>query len=110
MLEEFSTGEFLAGIAYLIVAARLLRRGLRNGEVPERLLGGAFFFYGVSSVIYAMGTVPQFGSMVTALNFAGRVVYFPTPLMVAMFTRLAASLILWCTTRGTIRPRSTCST
>lgn len=87
MGEEFSTGEFFAGIIYLVVAARLFQRGQRNGESAERLLAGAFLFYGLSSVLYSMGTASAYAAMTPALNFAGRVVYCPTPLLVAMFTR-----------------------
>ncbi len=87
MEENFSIGEFIAGIVYLAVAARLFRRGLRNGEVAERLLAGAFFFYGVSSVVYAMATLPRYESMSTALDFVGRIVYCPTAVMMVMFTR-----------------------
>ncbi len=87
MEENFSTGEFIAGIVYLIVAARLFRRSQRNGEAAERFLAGAFVFLGLSSVAYALATLSRFESIATNLNFAGRIGYCPTPLLVAMFTR-----------------------
>lgn len=86
---NFSIGEFSAGIVYLVVAVQLLRRSLRSGGAPERLLGGAFFFYGVSSVVYTMATLPQFQSMAISINFAGRILYFPVSIFVVVFTRRA---------------------
>ena len=87
MEENFSTGEFIAGIVYLIVSWRLFRRSHRDEGVAERLLAGVFLFFGVSSVVYAIATSSRFESIVTALNFAGRMIYLPAPILMAMFTR-----------------------
>ena len=81
MEENFSTGEFCAGIVYLTVAARLFRRGLRNGQDAERILAGLFLAYGLSSLIYSMGTLSRFESSLTELSFAGRMVFCPTVLL-----------------------------
>jgi len=85
--ENALTGEFVAGIVYLIAAVRLFRRGQRNGESAERLLAAAFFFVGVSSFLYTVAQAPGFESMQTPLNFVARIIYLPTPILMTVFTR-----------------------
>jgi len=81
-------GELLAGIVYLIAGVRLLQRGQRTGETPERLLGATFLFMGVSAAFYVLPVFSAFESLWTPLNFAGRVTFFPAAVMLALFTRL----------------------
>ena len=73
-------------------------------EAAERLLAGVFLFLGVSSVIYSLGTLAGFQSIALGLNFAGRIVYAPAPVMMAIFTRRVfreeASWGAWWRTRG----------
>ena len=68
-------GEVLATVVYLIAGVRLLRLGQRTGETPERLLGGAFLFMGVSAGLYVLPVFSAFESLWTPLVFAGRVTY-----------------------------------
>jgi hypothetical protein len=87
MGENVSVGELIAGIIYLVVAARLYKRGRRDGGAAELLLAGAFFFVGISSIVYAVATISQFESAAWALNVLGRFIYLPAPVLVAVFTR-----------------------
>jgi hypothetical protein len=80
-------GEVLATAVYLIAGVRLLRLGQRTGETPERLLGGAFLFMGVSAGLYVLPVFSAFESLWTPLVFAGRVTYIPAAVMIAVFTR-----------------------
>jgi hypothetical protein len=66
---------------------RLYLRGRRDEAVAERLLAGAFFFIGVSSVVYAAATFPYYASIELPLVFSGRLLFSPVPVLVAMFTR-----------------------
>ncbi len=81
-------GELLAGVVYLIAGVRLFRLGQRTGEVPEKLLGVAFLFTGASAGLYVLPVLPPFESLWTPLNFAARVIYLPSAVMIALFTRL----------------------
>ncbi len=81
-------GELLAGIVYLSVSVRLLRLAQRTGEAPERLLGATFLFMGVSAAFYVLPVFSAFESLWTPLNFAARVIYLPSAVMIALFTRL----------------------
>jgi hypothetical protein len=80
-------GELLAGIFYLIVGARLARLGARTGEAPEKLLGGMFFFSGLSYLVYELPLLIGDESLWTPLNFAARLLYMPAPVLLAAFTR-----------------------
>jgi len=80
-------GDVLATVVYLIAGVRLLRLGQRTGETPERLLGGAFFFMGVSTGLYVLPVFSAFESLWTPLVFAGRVTYVLPVVMIAVFTR-----------------------
>ncbi len=78
--------EFAAGIIYLLAGVRLVSLGIRTGETPERLLGASFISYGVSGILYAIAAFESLTAFWTPLNFAARVAYLPTPLLVAAFT------------------------
>jgi hypothetical protein len=80
-------GEFIAGIFYLIVGIRLALLASRTGERPERLLSAMFFFSGASYIIYTIPMVFTIEALWTPLNFAGRAVYIPAPILIALFTR-----------------------
>jgi hypothetical protein len=87
MLDGAWIGEFIAGIVYLIVGARLARLASRTGERPERLLAAMFFFSGVSYLVYTVPMVIPIEALWAPLNFAGRVSYLPAPILIALFTR-----------------------
>jgi hypothetical protein len=80
-------GEFIAGIIYLIVGVRLARLASRTGERPERLLSAMFFFSGASYIIYAVPEAISIDALWTPFNFAGRAIYLPAPILIALFTR-----------------------
>jgi hypothetical protein len=80
-------GELIAGIFYLVVGARLARLGARTGETPERLLAGMFFVSGLSYLVYEIPLIIDTESLWTPLNFAGRLLYVPAPVLLAAFTR-----------------------
>jgi hypothetical protein len=79
-------GELIGGIVYLVAGFRLLRLGGRTGEAPERLLGSAFLFMGLSAVIYVLPTFPLFAALWAPLNFAGRLTFVPPPVLLVLFT------------------------
>ena len=87
MMENGWIGEFVAGIFYLIVGIRLARLASQTGERPERLLSAMFLFSGVSYIIYTVPMAYPIEALWTPLNFAGRVVYLPAAILVALFTR-----------------------
>jgi hypothetical protein len=87
MGENVSFGELIAGIVYLVVAVRLYQRGRSDGGAAELLLAGAFFFVGISSVVYSIATMSYFESMAGSLNIIGRFLYLPAPVLMAIFTR-----------------------
>jgi hypothetical protein len=80
-------GEFIAGIFYLIVGFRLARLASRTGERPERLLSALFFFSGISYILYIVPLAIPIEALWTPFNFAGRVIYLPAPIFLALFTR-----------------------
>jgi hypothetical protein len=80
-------GEFIAGIIYLIVGFRLARLASRTGERPERLLSAMFLFSGASYVLYIIPMAITIDALWTPFNFAGRAIYLPAPVLIAMFTR-----------------------
>jgi hypothetical protein len=81
-------GELAAGIFYLIIGARLAWLASRTREPPERLLAGMFIATGLSYVVYEIPVIFNLEPLWTPLNFAGRVVYLPAPVLMAAFTRL----------------------
>ena len=87
MLENGWIGEFIAGIIYVIVGFRLARLASRTGERPERLLSAMFFFSGASYLIYTVPMVIPIDALWTPFNFAGRAIYIPAPILIAVFTR-----------------------
>jgi hypothetical protein len=87
MEDQAYIGELIAGITYLIAGVRLFRLGSRSGEVPERLLGAAFLFMGVSAACYVLPVFSAFASRWTPLNLAGRLTFLPATFMLALFTR-----------------------
>jgi hypothetical protein len=80
-------GEFIAGIVYLIVGVRLARLASRTGERPERLLSAMFLFSGASYLFYVVPMVIPIDALWTPFNFAGRAIYIPAPILLALFTR-----------------------
>jgi len=80
-------GELAAAIFYLVLGARLLRLASRTGELPERLLGALFLVTGTSYIAYELAVICNSESLWTPLNFAGRVLYLPAPIILAVFTR-----------------------
>jgi hypothetical protein len=87
MYDDAWIGEFIAGIIYLIVGARLVRLASRTGERPERLLSAMFLFSGTSYLLYIVPMIIPIDALWTPFNFAGRVVYIPAPILIALFTR-----------------------
>ncbi len=80
-------GELIAGIFYLIVGFRLGQVASRTGERPERLLSAMFVFSGVSYILYVVPMAIPIEALWTPFSFAGRVIYLPAPVLIAMFTR-----------------------
>jgi hypothetical protein len=80
-------GEFIAAIFYLAVGIRLARLASRTGERPERLLSAMFFFSGISYLLYVIPMAISIEALWTPFNFAGRVIYLPAPIYLALFTR-----------------------
>jgi len=80
-------GELLTAAFYIVAGSRLLRLAARTGELPERLLGVMFLFTGVSYLVYDLPILIDSEALWTPLNFAGRVLYLPAPVIVAVFTR-----------------------
>jgi hypothetical protein len=87
MLEGAWIGEFIAGIVYLIIGFRLARLASQTGERPERLLSAMFFFSGISYLLYIVPMAIPIEALWTPFNFAGRAVYIPAPILIALFTR-----------------------
>jgi len=87
MYDDAWIGEFIAGIIYLIVGARLVRLASRTGERPERLLSAMFLFSGASYLLYVVPMAIPIDALWTPFNFAGRVIYIPAPILLALFTR-----------------------
>jgi hypothetical protein len=87
MIENGWIGEFIAGIIYVIVGIRLAQLASRTGERPERLLSAMFFFSGASYLIYTVPMAIPVDALWTPFNFAGRAIYIPAPILLAMFTR-----------------------
>lgn len=87
MLDGAWIGEAIAGIIYLIIGWRLLRLSSRTGERPERLLSFMFFFSGASYLLYIIPMIIPIDALWTPFNFAGRAIYIPAPILLAMFTR-----------------------
>jgi hypothetical protein len=87
LLDGAWIGEFIAGIIYLIVGIRLARLASRTGERPERLLSAMFFFSGASYILYAVPEAISIDALWIPFSFAGRVIYLPAPILIALFTR-----------------------
>jgi hypothetical protein len=87
MEDQAYLGELVSAVLYLIAGARLWRLSRRTGELPERLLGIMFLFVGTSYVLYNLPIIFDLESLWTPLNFAGRIVYLPAPVLLALFTR-----------------------
>lgn len=80
-------GELAAAIFYLIVGARLTRLTFRIRKTPERLLGAMFLMTGTSYIVYNLPIIFDSEELWTPLNFAGRVLYLPAAIILAIFTR-----------------------
>jgi hypothetical protein len=87
MEEQAYIGELISAFVYLYVGARLLRLASRTRELPERLLAAMFLITGTSLILYDIPIILDSESLWTPLNFAGRVVYLPAPVLLAVFTR-----------------------
>jgi hypothetical protein len=85
-LEDLYLGELVTSLFYLAAGLRLRQLPGRTPETPERLLGVLFFVTGISYVVY---WVPAPLALWTPLAFAGRVLYLPAPVLLALFTRRA---------------------
>jgi hypothetical protein len=88
MQEDAYVAEFLAGIFYLGVGARLFRLAHRTGKVPERLLA---LFFAASGVSYTIYYVPDiFGSLAFAgaWQFASRLAYLFAVVAILTFIRV----------------------
>lgn len=79
--------EALAGVLYLPVAARLLWRAAKTGQIPERLLGATFGCYGLSYILFELPELFDSESLGTALYFLGRVALDAGTYLIALFTR-----------------------
>ena len=79
-------GELASGIIYLLAGTRLVLLGVRTGEAPERLLGASFLAFGVSGVLYSIAVFESLAAFWTPLNFAARVAFLPSAVLVAVFT------------------------
>ncbi len=80
-------GEFATAFFYLVVGTRLFRLASRTGELPERLLGALFLITGTSFIVYDLPIIFDSEALWTPLNFAGRVLYLPAAIILAVFTR-----------------------
>jgi hypothetical protein len=88
MQEDVYVAEFLAGIFYLWVGARLLRLAHRTREIPERLLGLYFAATGVCYVIYFVPELAGSLAFVDAWRFASRLAYVFAVVAILTFTRV----------------------
>jgi hypothetical protein len=84
--EQAYIGELISAIVYLYVGVQMLRLASRTGEGPERLLAAMFLFTGTSFILYDLPAILNSESLWTPLSFAGRVVYLPAPVLLAVFT------------------------
>jgi hypothetical protein len=96
-------GELSAGIIYLLAGARLVLLGIRTDETPERFLGASFMMFGASGILYCLPEFEIFSDFWTPLYFAGRVIYLPGSVLIAVFTARAFGLqsdvplvTVWC--------------
>ncbi|MCH7599021.1 MAG: hypothetical protein IH973_04620 [Myxococcales bacterium] len=87
MPENAWIGELIAAAVYIMVGFRLARLASRTGERPEKLLSGMFFFTGISYVLYLIPMAIPVEALWTPFSFAGRVIYIPAPILLALFTR-----------------------
>jgi hypothetical protein len=88
MQEGIYVAQFLAGIFYIGVGARLLRLAHRTREIPERLLGLYFVATGVSYTIYFVPDVVGSPAFAGAWQFASRVAYLFAVVALLTFTRV----------------------
>jgi hypothetical protein len=87
-MEDYAyIGELLTAIFYLVVGVRLLKLASQTRQVPERLLGTLFLFSGGSYLAYVSPNLLSEDWLWTPLNFLGRVLYLPVPILLAVFTR-----------------------
>ena len=82
-MEALHPFELATALFYLVAGVRLARLARRSGELPERLLGGLFLVNGVSYLVYWI----PIDAWLTPLAFAGRLIYLPVPVILAVFTR-----------------------
>lgn len=81
-MESLHPFELATALFYLGAGLRLTRLAHRSGERPERLLGGLFLVSGVSYLVYWI----PIDAWLTPLSFAGRLLYLPAPVILAVFT------------------------
>jgi hypothetical protein len=87
MDEHAYIGELLTAVFFLVVGTRLFQLARKTGEVPERLLGALFLTSGVSYFVYVLPVLIGSEALWTPLNFLGRLLYLPAPIILAVFTR-----------------------
>ena len=79
-------GELCSGFFFIIAGARLLQLSRRTRETPELLLGLAFVVSGIGLLAYMVPYV-LFEVLRGPFVFAGRIVFIPVSVMIALFTR-----------------------
>ncbi len=79
--------EAAAGLLYLPVAARLLWQSAKTGQLPERLLGATFAFYGLTYILFEIPVLVAVGPLENAFYFLGRVALAAGVYAIAVFSR-----------------------
>jgi len=78
----------IAGVAYVLAGAPLLKLAARSGETPERMLGATFLMMGISYGFYQGPLVfDQLEPLWTPFYFVGRLLYDASVITVGFFTR-----------------------
>jgi hypothetical protein len=95
-------GEFLSGVFFIIAGWRLLALSRRTRETPEFVLGAAFVASGIALLLYLVPYLPGFEAYWNPLTFAGRAMFIPASVWIALFTRSAfresargATVLVW---------------
>ncbi len=86
MQDNAYIGECIAGFVFIIVGVRLLRLGIRTGEIPERLLSASFLAWGLSYLLYSLPYALADASLLRPLFVAGRFLVATGAITFAFFT------------------------
>jgi len=79
----------IAGVAYILAGAPLLKLAARSGETPERMLGATFLMMGISYGFYQGPQIfAQLEPLWTPFFFVGRLLYDASVITVGFFTRV----------------------